>query len=122
MFSEQSKAKIWEIYDRKAKMTIAKLSTNSQKDGKFFTDFSSRVKLIGKAHLANVQAGDKIKILKCGVSNSYNKETATAYTDFVVFDLEILSSAQTGTTDVPQAQPLLDDFAMLKIDESSLPF
>ena len=32
--------------------------------------------------------GDSFKIVRCGVENSYNKETKTTYTNFIVFEIE----------------------------------
>lgn len=124
MFSDRSYAKVWQILDRKAKYTKAKISTN-RKDmaGQYQTDFSSVVKLIGKAHTANVQEGDRIRILSCGVTNSYNKETQTTYTDFLIFDLEKVGSAPAAApTITPQQPSLLEDMDLPSVDEADLPF
>lgn len=124
MFSDRSYAKVWQIIDRKAKFTVAKISTNKKDmNGQYQTDFSSKVKLIGKAHTANVQEGDRIRILSCGVTNSYNKETQTTYTDFLIFDLEKAGSAPTAapTTITPQPS-LLEEMDLPSVDEADLPF
>lgn len=124
MFSDRSYAKVWQILDRKAKYTKAKISTNRKDmNGQYQTDFSSVVKLIGKAHTANVQEGDRIRILSCGVTNSYNKETQTTYTDFLIFDLEKVGSAPAAApTITPQQPSLLEDMDLPSVDEADLPF
>ena len=123
MFSDRSYAKVWQILDRKAKYTKAKISTNRKDmDGQYQTDFSSVVKLIGKAHTANVQEGDRIRILSCSVTNSYNKETQTTYTDFLIFDLEKVGSAPAAAPTITPQPSLLEDMDLPSVDEADLPF
>ena len=123
MFSDRSYAKVWQILDRKAKYTKATISTNRKDmNGQYQTDFSSVVKLIGKAHTANVQEGDRIRILSCGVTNSYNKETQTTYTDFLIFDLEKVGSAPAAAPTTTPQPSLLEDMDLPSVDEADLPF
>lgn len=109
MFSNNAYLKVWEIED-KGNYSIAKV-TSSQKNKKtntWETDFSAKVRFVGNAHTAKVRANDRIKITSCGVTNKYDKERQTTYTNYVIFGLEVQgeSTAQpksVGIEDFPKA-------------------
>ena len=87
MFSEGSYAKVWKINTHE-KYTDIQCSTQQKKDGKYVTDFSGFVRLVGDAHKKAVDLAEKdsIKIGRFGVSNSY--VNGKNYTNIVMFDYE----------------------------------
>jgi len=105
MFSVGSYAKIWEIKEIKDKYSEIRIST-SQKDknsGEYRQDFGAFVRMVGQAHqqLAYMSEGDKFKILRCGVENSYNKEKKTTYTNYVIFEIEAEDPAEPKADENP---------------------
>lgn len=99
MFSVNSYMKVWEVED-KGNYTICQISSSkkNQQTGQYETDFSAKVKFVGKAHFKHPIAGQNIKILNCGVSNKYDKEKKTLYTNYVVFDCECDNETNTTNT------------------------
>ena len=96
MFANDKFGKIWKIYPKdKAdqKFTDVQMSTSKKTKKGYETDFNDNVRLIGEAHTkaAELEANDRIKILSCGVSNYYNKETRKKYYTFCIFDFSFVS-------------------------------
>ena len=92
-FRTGSYAKVWRFED-KGNYAVVELSTskkNKQTD-QYETDFQSKfVRFIGQAHtdIIGMADGVKIKLGDVEVTNSYNKETKVAYTNFLVFSFEV---------------------------------
>lgn len=91
-FKSGSYATIWGV-DNKGKYSVVELSTSKKnKDtNQYETDFSSKfVRFIGTANTVaqGLGRGDKIKLGDVEVTNSYNKETKTSFTNFLVFSCE----------------------------------
>ena len=106
MFSVGSYAKIWEVKRIESKYSDIRISTSKKvEEGKYEQDFGGFVRMVGKAHAAMsyLNVGDKFKILSCGVTNKYDKEKKTTYTDFVIFDVEAENAvpADDDTSDNP---------------------
>lgn len=113
MFSIGSYAKIWEI-SKFEKYSSAKISTSAKdrKTGTYITDFTAKVRLVGQAHNCNLKVGDRVKILKCGVENKYDKDKKTLYTNFVIFEIEQQTEENrppksVGINDLPQVDEIL---------------
>jgi len=114
-------AKIWNV-DNKGKYSIVELST-SRKDkstDKYETDFSSKfVRFIGDAHTkinSTVGFNGRVKIESCDVTTS--KQDEKYYTNFLVFDFEMLDS----TNPLP-TKPQSDGFMNIPTDlDEELPF
>lgn len=84
--------KVWEV-ENKGNYHIVSLSTSKKnKDtNEYETDFSSKfVRFIGTAHTlaANLKKGDTIKLGSCEVTNKYDKEKNTTYTNYLVYSFE----------------------------------
>ena len=94
-------AKLWNI-DMKEKYSVVELSVSRKnKDGKYETDFSYKfVRFVGTAHqkLQGMTGDERIKILSGDISNHYDKEKNTTYTNYVVFDFEVMSQKQQNPT------------------------
>ena len=124
MFANNNYAKVWKIFpknEKDQKYTSVQLSTSrKQKDGNYKTDFSGYVRMIGDAEekAKELEAQDRIKLLKTGVTNFYNKEAKKKSADqFICFDFDFVNEQKqaeaNGTSD--------DDFVPLPEDEK-LPF
>ena len=101
MFSVNSWAKIWEIKAINDKYSDIRIST-SQKDKateKYEQDFGAFVRMVGQAHqqVQYLSEGDRFKILKCGVTNKYDKEKKTTYTNYVIFEIKAEDPAELPT-------------------------
>lgn len=119
MFGTGSYLKVWEVKNKADKYLDARCSTSRKvADGQYETDFSGFVRFVGQAFesMKDAKAGDSVKIVRCGVTNSYVKEKNTTYTNFVVFEVE-------GGNAQPTNRPSADSFVNVpdSIDEE-LPF
>ena len=93
MFSVGSYAKLWEIKEIREKYSEIRISTSRKtKEGKYEQDFGGFARCVGQAHdMINGNAlreNDTFKIIRCGVSNSYDKERKTSFCKFVIYELE----------------------------------
>ena len=84
--------KVWEVED-KGNYHIVSLSTSkkNKETDKYETDFSNKfVRFIGTAHklAADLKEGDVIKLGSCEVTNKYDKEKNTTYTNYLVYSFE----------------------------------
>ena len=84
--------KVWEV-ENKGNYHIVSLSTSKKnKDtNEYETDFSNKfVRFIGTAHTlaADLKKGDTIKLGSCEVTNKYDKEKNTTYTNYLVYSFE----------------------------------
>ena len=84
--------KVWEV-ENKWNYHIVSLSTSKKnKDtNEYETDFSSKfVRFIGTAHTlaSDLKKGDTIKLGSCEVTNKYDKEKNTTYTNYLVYSFE----------------------------------
>lgn len=120
MFANDSFAKVWKIIPKESeeqKYTQIQLSTSkkNKKTDRYETDFSDYARLVGDAEkkAGNLEAEDKIKIVKCGVNNHYDKEKRKMFYQFVIFDFEIEKKKQSNDTDWVK---------MDEIPDSELPF
>ena len=91
MFSVGSYAKLWQIKEIKDKYSEVRISTSRKnKEGKYEQDFGGFVRMVGQAHeqVNYLTEGDSFKIVRCGVSNTYDKEKKVTYNNFVIFEIE----------------------------------
>ena len=92
MFANGSYAKIWQIKKIEEKYSEIRISTSSKdkKTDKYVQDFGAFVRCVGKAHqdIQHYNEEDRFKIVRCGVTNEYNKEKQTTYTNYVIFEIE----------------------------------
>ena len=125
-FRQNSFAKVWRFED-KGNYAVVELSTskkNKQTD-QYETDFQSKfVRFIGQAHTDIIAMADgvKIKLGDVEVTNSYNKETKVAYTNFLVFSFEVAEyqDTQKQNGNVATGKESFMDIPQTELD--SLPF
>ena len=92
MFSAGSFAKVWEIKRLEEKYADVRISTSSKNaNGDYEQDFGGFVRMVGKARkdMEYVHENDSIKIVRCGVTNKYDKEKKVTYTNYTVFEIEL---------------------------------
>ena len=118
-FRNNAYAKVWKSED-KGNYSVVELSTskkNKQTD-QYETDFSSKfVRFIGKAHV-DISDGVRIKLTEVEVTNSYNKETKQAYTNFLVYGFENADGQQNNPQIKNASSEISDQF--MKIPDSIL--
>ena len=108
MFSQGSYLKVWEVKKVEAKYVDAQCTTSRKKDdGTYETDFSGFVRFCGKAFddVKGANKGDSFKIVRCGVTQTYNKEKKQNFTNFVVFEVENGNSGQAKPTQTTTKNP-----------------
>ena len=123
-FRQNSYCVVWEVKQGTGNFTDVRLSSSkkNKQTGEYETDFSGFVRFIGGAHqkAASLKEKDRIKLGDCEVTNRYDKEKKTTYTNFAVFDFEMANGEQQAPQ---QAQPSVAGFENIPdgIDEE-LPF
>lgn len=123
MFANNNYAKVWKIYpknEKDQKYTCVQLSTSrKQKDGSYKTDYSGYVRMVGDAEekAKELEAQDRIKLLKVGVTNFYNHELKKKSADqFICYDFEFDNQQKQATVSGES-----DDFMELP-EDAKLPF
>lgn len=89
MFSNGSWIKVWKIEKGAGNYYLASMSSSKKNDkGEYEQDWADgRVRLVGTAakQAESIKDGDRMQIESCGVTNKYDKEKKTVYTNYVVF-------------------------------------
>ena len=124
-FRQGAFAKIWELNDKgnyhEARATISK--KNKETD-KYDQEWSSFVRLVGKAHnqAKTLDISKNVKIGSCDVTNKYVKEKNETYTNYVIFEFENADS-NTGESTNANNKPKSDGFMSIPDGvEEELPF
>jgi single-strand DNA-binding protein len=104
-FRTDAYAKVWAV-ENKGNYSVVELSTSKKNKAtnEYDTDFSSKfVRFIGTAHtqVQGLSKGTSIKLGNVEVTNSYNKETKTSYTNFLVFSFETQDGNGSKNTSKP---------------------
>ena len=117
MFGNGYCLSIWEV-DEKENYAIVAVSSKKKNraTNKYETDFSSKyVKFIGDAFKCRPIAGQRIRIIDCGVENVYVKDGEKFYMknpNYIIYKYELLESE----TNYPSNETLTS------IDNGELPF
>ena len=123
MFSNNTYAKLWKIEKVKDKNYYQGQISTSRKNqnGEYETDFSaSFVRFVGDAAkaAAKLSDGDRIRIINCGVTNSYDKEKKVTYTNYTIFECENANEGQQK----PQKKSSTHSNKAQDVSEDDLPF
>lgn len=91
-FGKGNYCTVWKTED-KGRYTVAEISTSkkNKETDKYETDWNNKfVRLVGTAHeqAKNFKERENIKIGSCEVTNKYDKEKNTTYTNYVIFGFE----------------------------------
>lgn len=125
-FRQGAYAKIWKVED-KGNYHVAQMSiSRKNKDtGNYDTEWQNNfVRLVGTAHqqIKSMDISHNVKLGACDVTNKYDAEKKTTYTNYVVFGFE---DAGDGTTAPKTAvKPDPNGFVNIpdSIDDEALPF
>lgn len=120
---DKNAQKLMEISEKYADIRIS-ISKKNNKD-EYETDFSGRVRCLGKAFEKikelSLKEKDKIKLIEVETTAKYVKEKQQSYTNFLCWDLEIIDPESK-----PPRQPDIVDNPELTpfdpIDDDRLPF
>lgn len=98
-FRENGFMTVWGVEQAKAgNVTRVRLSASrkNKKTGEYEQDFSGFCTFIGKAHdnASFLKERDRIKILSCDVSTSYDKDKGVGYVNYKVFDFEMADGSK----------------------------
>ena len=89
MFGNGAWVKVWKCEKGQGNYYMAQMSSSRKnQEGQYETDWSDgRVRLVGTAakQAEKIKAGDRLQIENCGVTNTYDKEKKTTYTNYVIF-------------------------------------
>ena len=123
MFSNNTYAKLWKIEKVKDKNYYQGQISTSRKNqnGEYETDFSaSFVRFVGDAAKTaeKLNDGDRIRIINCGVTNSYDKEKKVTYTNYIIFECENANGGQQK----PQKKSSTHSNKAQDVSEDDLPF
>ena len=92
MFANGSYAKLWKIKSIGEKYSDVRISTSvkNKKTDEYEQDFGSFVRMVGQAHqqMEYMNEGDRFQIVRCGVTNKYDKEKNVTYWNPVIFEIE----------------------------------
>lgn len=110
------------FYEKYAVISVS--TSRKNKDGKYETDFSGKVRCIGKAfeklNSVILNEKDKIKFLEVDVTNKYNADTKTMKVTYNCWDLEIQGNPKPKPATQPEIMPDLEPLD--DSDDSGLPF
>ena len=100
-FHNGAYATVWSVEpgktDRYKKVRLS-VSRKNKQTGKYEQDFSGFCSFVGNANLAaaNLHERDRIRILDCDVTTTYNREKHIEYVNYTVFSFEPSDNAKTG--------------------------
>ena len=92
MFSNGAWVTVWSHEKGNGNYYLARLSSSRKNaEGNYEQDWSDgRVRCVGTAanQIQNFKERDRVQIKSCGVTNNYDKEKKTMYTNYVIFAFE----------------------------------
>jgi hypothetical protein len=126
-FKNGGYAKVWAVED-KGNYSVVELSSSkkNKETGGYDTDFSNKfVRFIGTAHKesSKLSRNDSIKLGDIEVTNKYDKEKNTTYTNYMVYSFE--KSDGRGDNNTKKDSNKKKDVGMMNIPDGideELPF
>ena len=124
-FRKDSFATIWSVEPTSDTLTKARISISrkNRQTGEYENDFGGFVSFVGTAaakKAARLKERDRIKLGDVDVTNRYDKERNTTFTNFKIFSFEMADGVQTQQSkSTTEPQPHVDDGEM---DDDRLPF
>ena len=127
MFAINNFAKVWKIYPKKEaaqKFTLIQMSTSKKTKTGYETDFSANVSLVSDAEkkASTLEAGDRIKLTRIGVTNYYNKQNGNTTVNYMIFDFEFGNENKQKEVSKTEGEEDPDAWMTADINEEDLPF
>lgn len=102
-FKQGGYAHIWKV-EEKGNYSVAEISTSKKNKttDEYETDWSNKfVRLVGTAHdqIKTMDISKNVKIGACEVTNKYDKEKNTTYTNYVIFGFEDVTKKEKSSGD-----------------------
>ncbi len=95
-WTDKQTEKVLNIFERHAEVQIT--TSKKKQDGTYETDFSGRVRFVGKSfekiRRVDLREKDRLKFLEVETCNRYDKEKKRSYDTFIVWDFETVESRQ----------------------------
>lgn len=124
-FRKEAFATIWSVESTSDTLTKARISISrkNKQTGEYDTDFSGFVSFVGTAaakKAAGLKEKDRIRLGDVDVTNKYDKERNTTFTNFKIFSFEMADASQNQQSQtVTEPQTNVDSG---EIDDDRLPF
>ena len=121
-FKNQCFCTVWtnkftnKVIDKYEKYAEVSITIRKKKDNGYETDFSGKVRFVGKAFqiIKDIELAekDRLKLLEVEVTNRYDKQRQTTYTNYICWDFECLNDVKQSAPQEPEVigelQPLED--------------
>lgn len=95
-WTDKQTEKVLNIFERHAEVQIT--TSKKKQDGTYETDFSGRVRFVGKSfekiRRIDLREKDRLKFLEVETCNRYDREKKRSYDTFIVWDFETVESRQ----------------------------
>ena len=95
-WTDKQTEKVLNIFERHAEVQIT--TSKKKQDGTYETDFSGRVRFVGKSfekiRRVDLREKDRLKFLEVETCNRYDREKKRSYDTFIVWDFETVESRQ----------------------------
>ena len=126
-FRKEAFATIWSVESTSDTLTKARISISRKKKqtGEYDTDFSGFVSFVGTAaakKAAGLKEKDRIRLGDVDVTNKYDKERNTTFTNFKIFSFEMADASQNQQSQTATEPQTNVDSGEIDDSDSRLPF
>ena len=126
-FRREAFATIWSVESTSDTLTKARISISrkNKQNGEYDTDFSGFVSFVGTAaakKAAVLKEKDRIRLGDVDVTNKYDKERNTTFTNFKIFSFEMADASQNQQSQTATEPQTNVDSGEIDDSDSRLPF
>lgn len=124
-WTDKQTQKVLNIYDKYAEVLMTTSKKNANARNGYETDFSGRVRFIGRAfekiRTMALAEKDKLKLLEVETTSRYDTQAKRTYTNFICWDFEPAESKNTAPRQ-PEVIEQRGSFQALGDIDGELPF
>lgn len=95
-WTDKNTNKVLNLFEKYAEVQIT--TSKKKQDGTYDTDFSGRVRFVGKSFdkikRIDLREKDRLKLLEVETCNRYDKEKKRSFDSFIVWDFETVENRQ----------------------------
>lgn len=126
-FRKEAFATIWSVESTSDTLTKARISISrkNKQTGEYDTDFSGFVSFVGTAaakKAAGLKEKERIRLGDVDVTNKYDKERNTTFTNFKIFSFEMADASQNQQSQTATEPQTNVDSGEIDDSDSRLPF